>query len=404
MATKNHITQAFCKSIAWPESGRVVCRDDRLPGFAVEVSANETITFYRIGRILGDMTRFKIGNYPALTADDARKACTAINGQIAMGIDPRESRKKKVATVAVTEFDTKIMGGLFDWYFKFESKPNKKRWLADQNCWVRVFQARQWHALPVADIKRHMIQQLQAELLESSGAMAANEAVTLLRNMFTCANLNEFFPGNPAATINQFPRRQRERFLTADELQRFFTALAKRPQDYRDMFLLSLLTGARRSNVMAARWDQIDFAACAWSIPDTASKKKNFIRLPLSGPSMAILESRKGNDSPWIFPSRGAKRNSKSGHLEEPKHHFQQVIKDAGLQDVRLHDLRHFFASIQANDGISLAIIGASLGHKPGSTATARYAHLTDSSVRASIESAGQKIIESIPKNNSEKS
>jgi len=404
MSNRVNITQAFCKSVEFPAKGRKPYCDERLPGFTLEVSASERIAFYRVGRINGDMTRFKLGDFPGMTADDARRACTAVNGQIALGIDPRDARQRKSDAPQVNAaWDVSIMSGLFGWYMQFESKPRKVKWLKEQQLWDREFAPR-WGSMKVSDLKRHMIQVAQAEIAESSGPMAANEAMTVIRCVFRCANVNEFFTGNPAATIEMYERTPRERMLSRTEIGSFLAALQQIPEDWQDIYMMAILTGARRSNVLGARWDTLDIVERLWTIPGKVTKKRNTIRLPLSTPMVAILEKRwKSNPPgcPWVFPCT-AYNKSRSGHCEEPKYWWKQVLEMAGLKDARLHDLRHCFASLQANEGISSFIIGQSLGHKKGSKATDVYTHLDQKTLRKSIEHAGQLILECLPQNNSE--
>lgn len=398
MSSTHNITSAFCRTVAFPPSGRTVYRDNRMPGFAVEVSHNETITFYRIGRIAGKMTRYKLGNFPALSADDARKACAALNGQIALGIDPRAGKRARQDAAIHDGHDTSTMQGMFDWYMTHVSRPNKANWRKEQLLWDRVFKQR-WGAAKLSAIKRHMIVELQTELRDTP--MAANQAVILLRCLFHEANMNEFFTGNPAATVVQFKKRHRERYLSQDELVTFVQGLQKIRDPWRDAFMFALTTGARRANVMAARWDQMDMVHALWAIPAAKTKAKKFILLPLNSLAMAILERRIGNDSEWVFPCNGPHK-SKPGHITSPQRRFKEILDTTGLTDIRFHDLRHFFASFLANDGVSVTIIARALAHASGSTATDRYLQLTDDTVRRAVESVAEKIIDATPQKKSE--
>jgi integrase len=215
--------------------------------------------------------------------------------------------------------------------------------------------------------------------------------------------------------------------LQADELPRFYAALAEEPNEtIRDYFLLSLLTGARRSNALAMRWDEIDFARAEWRIPRTKNNDPQTV--PLTPEALAILEQRRPRPaSGYVFPGDG-----ESGHLVEPRGGWQRIfdrdelaqlgtlIRNAGsrfkpiegenlseslirarreakrrrlntdkcrMADLRIHDLRRTLGSWQARTGASLAIIGKSLNHKNVQT-TAIYSRLDIDPVRESVERA----------------
>jgi integrase len=214
----------------------------------------------------------------------------------------------------------------------------------------------------------------------------------LLHAMFQRAIDKRWWKGeNPAHGVDRFKETSRDRFLRADEMPKFFEALAQDPNvDVRDYFLLSLLTGARRSKALAMRWQDINLDRAEWRIPQEANEK-NVAMVPLMPEAVAILKARKQdaeNDAVFVFPGTG-----KSGHLVEPKKGWQRVLERAGLSDLRIHDLRRTLGSWQARSGASLAIIGKSLGHK-SQQATAIYARLDLDPVRASVEKATAAMLE----------
>lgn len=159
----------------------------------------------------------------------------------------------------------------------------------------------------------------------------------------------------------------------------------------RDYILASLLTGARRTNVLEMRWDQINLERREWLIPKTKNGESQ--RLPLISAMLTLLENRKVevNGSEWVFPGHGS-----TGHLTNPDKTWKRVLSRAGIDDARgtwLHDLRRSMGSWQANTGASLAIIGKSLNHKNVNT-TAIYARLAMDPVRESMEKAASAMFE----------
>ncbi len=193
---------------------------------------------------------------------------------------------------------------------------------------------------------------------------------------------------NPALGIKKFREQSRDRFLQADELPRFFKALAMETNDnIRDYFILGVLTGARRSNLLAMRWDQINLERREWRIPQTKNGTPHII--PLMEEAVFLLQQRKtsaAND--FVFPGLG-----RTGHLSEPKKGWKRILAQAGIADLRIHDLRRTLGSWQARTGASLAIIGKSLNHK-SPQATSIYARLDLDPVRASVEKATKAMLE----------
>jgi integrase len=170
--------------------------------------------------------------------------------------------------------------------------------------------------------------------------------------------------------------------LQPEELPRFFAALAAEPNETaRDFFMLSLLTGARKSNTLAMRWEEISFAAETWRIAETKNGEPQTVHLPRQ--AVEILTARKlASDGPWVFPGGGA-----SGHLADPKKAWMRILAEAGIADLQIHDLRRTLGSWQAATGANSYIIGKSLGHR-SQQSTAIYARLNLDPVRESVNKA----------------
>jgi len=192
---------------------------------------------------------------------------------------------------------------------------------------------------------------------------------------------------NPATGIKRNPEKSRTRFLHAEELPAFFKALEEEQNEIvRDFILIALLTGARRSNVQQMRWEDISFTRKEWLIPRTKNDEPQI--LPLCSEAMAILQKRKVvGKSDYVFPGSG-----RTGYFIDPKKGWARVLKQAGLKNLRLHDLRRTLGGWQAKSGTSLIVIGKSLGHT-SVQATAVYARLDIGAVRDSVEIATRAII-----------
>ena len=193
-------------------------------------------------------------------------------------------------------------------------------------------------------------------------ARPGNRVLALLSTLFSKAIIWGYHKGeNPCRGIKRFREVSRDRFLSGEELSRFFEALdlTENPA-FKDFILLSLFTGARKSNVLSMRWKDIDFERSVWKIPGERSKNGDPMRVPLGPDVLDILRRRRAETSSvFVLPGPGAK-----GHYMEPKRAWGTLLKRAKLEDLRIHDLRRSMGSWMTIGGTSLPIVGKALGHK----------------------------------------
>jgi integrase len=193
---------------------------------------------------------------------------------------------------------------------------------------------------------------------------------------------------NPGRGIERNTEHRRSRYLTGDELARLASALANlRDVAAANAVRLLLLTGARRGELLAARWGDFDLVAGVWTKPGSTTKQKSLHRVPLSDVAVRLLIEmrRQAGDADWLFPS------GRGGHRTNVDDAWNALRKAADIPDVRLHDLRHSFASISVSAGASLPLIGSLLGHSTPTT-TARYAHLFDDPARRAANRVAEAI------------
>lgn len=297
-----------------------------------------------------------------------------MNGAIALGANPAAKRR--------TVRDEMTLGELFETFLDLHAKKHKKSWGDD----VGVFNLHLggWRLRKISGIRKLDVVTLHAHIGRTRGQYAANRVIELLCTMFNKARDWGWQGENPAASVKAFRERKRERFLQGEELPAFFESLAREQNEtVRDYVLVSLLTGARRANVQEMRWQEISWDRATWTIPAEQAKSGETMDVALSPVVLRILENRKATSTgEWVFPGRG-----RTGHLVEPKSAWKRILKRAGLQDLRLHDLRRTLGSWQAATGASLPIIGKTLGHKSLS-ATQIYARLNLDPVRAAVNIA----------------
>jgi integrase len=382
VARKFNFTKKLVASLPLPTNGqRAYYYDTATRGLALAVSPAGKRVFLLYRKVEGRPERITIGPFPDLSIEQARGKAAELNGAIARGENP--ASKRRLVRDAAT------LGELFLTYLEHHAKPHKKTWAEDEEMFRNHL-----HALKlrrISHIRKTDIVELHLRVGRNSGEYMANRVLQLLRGVFNKAIEWGWNGENPASRIKAFKEHKRERFLQPDELPAFFRAVAQEPNEtIRDYVLLSLLTGARRSNVQAMRWSEINWAATTWRIPETKSKSGEAITVALPRQAIEILERRRqeSEGGEWVFPGRGV-----TGHLVEPKAAWAGILKHAGIEDLRLHDLRRTLGSWQAATGASLPVIGKSLGHK-SLAATQVYARLNLDPVRASVNKATDAMLD----------
>lgn len=342
------------------------------PSLTICVTTAGTKTFYLYKRIEGEPVRLKLGRFPDLSVENARKLAANAKGEIAMGKNPQKAKQ------AIR--DEKTFGDLFEDYLEKHSKVHKSSWEYDERE-VNKFLSH-WFKRRIGTIERSEVEKLHTKVGKENGTYQANRLLERIRSIFNKAIDWGWEGVNPAAGIKKFREKSRDRFLQPDELPRFFEALAAEPNETaRDFFVISLLTGARKSNTLAMRWMEINFTSATWRIPQTKNGEPQTVHLPEA--ALELLKERKlASLSEWVFPGAGA-----SGHLADPKKAWNRILKEAGIQDLRIHDLRRTLGSYMAATGANGYVIGKSLGHK-SQQSTAVYARLNLDPVRVSVNKA----------------
>ncbi len=243
----------------------------------------------------------------------------------------------------------------------------------------------------VAEVHYADVDALHRKVTEEKGPYAANRVLACLSKMFSLAIRWRWCDHNPVRGVERNAEEKRRRYLDGDELTRLSDALNKHPdREAANIIRLLLLTGARKGEALAARWDQFDFKAATWTKASSETKQKRDHIIPISAPVLQLLAdiravAKKKKDSPFVFPGRFG------GHRQELKKDWEQLRRAADIRSARVHDLRHSFASVLASKGASLPLIGALLGHSQSAT-TARYAHLFLDAQRKAAETAASVI------------
>ncbi len=384
MANTLNFTKRLLDSLPPAEEGkRDTYHDTKTPGLTLRITSKGIKSFGLYRRIEGRPERITLGRFPQMTIEQARNEAEKLNGRISNKENPAQDRRTLRQEITLDE--------LFELYLEQHAKVHKRSWKGDKAQYDRYLS--RWASRKLSGFRKSDIQKLHASIGKSS-PYAANRLLALISSLFNKAADWGWKGDNPAHGVKKFKEQSRDRFLEADELPRFFESLAQEPnQTARDYFLVSLLTGARKDNVLCMRWDQINIERATWTIPDTKSGEPHTV--PLIPAVVELLEDRKREEekktesvSGWVFPGTG-----KTGHLVEPKKAWKRILERAEIENLRIHDLRRSLGSWQAATGANLSIIGKTLAHKNVST-TAIYARLNLDPVRESMKKAGDAIFE----------
>lgn len=370
------LTKRLIDAAKHPACGQVFLRDDELRGFAVRITPGSK-SFIVEREIHGRVRRMTIGRYGVQTVEQARDKAREKIGEIAAGKDPVEELRQRRKSVTFGELEQlylarhavhKKSGG--------DDVGMLKKWLAE------------WRPRRLNTITRADVTTKHAEMGAAGYKTRANRMVALVRTMFNLAFDWGNHPGpNPASRIKFFKEMKRDRFVRPDELPRLWQALQNEPNPYvRGAFFIALLTGARRSEVLGMKWEDLDLAQGLWRIPDTKAGRPHTLPLPrLVVDELLKLPRLDGN--PYVFCGRWGRKNL--NNVSKP---WRRIRKEAGLDDVRIHDLRRTLGSWLVAAGASLPLIGKALNHSQPAT-TAIYARLLLDPVRAALEANANKML-----------
>ena len=352
----------------------------------LEVRCSGGKTFYqRYTDSRGRERQFKIGPADVIGVSAARRKARAIAAQAFIGADP-QARRAELRTIPT-------LSELVHSRYLPHVKSYKRSWQTDEYI-LRI------HILPVLGseyVDRIMSEPIAAlvQQMRSKGYATGttNRVVIVLRHIYNLARKWRV-PGmgeNPTTGIGLAPDVVRERFLTIEETQRLITSIREDENEIAaKAIMLLLLTGARRNEITHAKWEYVDWDNKTLLVPLSKSGKPRGIALNAS--AIALLRSMAtAPGSPFIFPSPVTNRPPAS--LFFP---WERIRVRAGLPDLRLHDLRHSFASFLVNNGVSLYVVQGLLGHAH-SRATQRYAHLTPSTLLEAAETIGGLIAPGAP-------
>jgi integrase len=347
---------------------------DGVAGFGLRITPSGFKTFILVYRVNGQERRMRIGSPPQWTIARARKRAVELKRAVDVGEDPQGER--------VADRQAPSVKALCELY------------IADHLPRLRPASAREYRSLiltkiipaigskKVAEVAFQDVDRLHRSM--RARPYRANRCVAVLSMLFALAIKLGWRGTNPAKGIDRYREEPRKRYLSEGELESLLSALdAHHDPQAADIIQLLVLTGGRKSEILAATWTQFDLESGIWTKPSSHTKQKTIHIVPLSQEAVELLREIHGTSN-FVFPGGGA-----TGHRADVKKNWSAICRAANINGLRIHDIRHSYASFAINDGETLETIGALLGHSQSST-TSRYSHLIDAPQRRATGKVGK--------------
>ena len=343
-------------------------------GLKIAVYKSGLRSFRHRYTVRGKKQSVTLGEFPALSLEQARKRVQSNKLLIVDSVSPKDERVKRIEGLTFAEFVT-------DDYATF-AKNERRSWRDIENrINLRLIPA--FGDLPLPQLTKPMVAKFHQELRKDVSPTTANRYLALISAVYNKAMELGHVTENPTHDIVKFKESgARTRVLSNDELKRFMSALNEVIDTAPAKAIYLLITlGLRKMEVLSLRWENIDFDQQQAYLPTTKAGKPRYVTL--NSLALELLEKMhkvRVNNNPWLFPSR-----SKSGHLQEVRKTFDRVTLMAKIKGLRTHDLRRSFASNLVNAGVSVYEVRDLLGHADVRT-TQIYAHLASTTLQQASE------------------
>ena len=383
---KTNLTQPFVKRIECEQDkSKQEFYDNEIKGFSLEVRANGTKTYYiRTKGADGKRVAKKLGDAKVISVKDARAKAIKLKRKI-------ESQVDNLTLEAENSGQTMTLEEFYNDHYL----PYIKKQIKSYETNISVFKN---HILPafglknMVEIKKSEIITLHSNMVQKKklAPATANKVLIFISHAFNVAMQLEIkgIEVNPASKIKPYLlNNARERYLTKDEATRLIDAINQTEQNIHLKYIIPMLilTGARRGEVLKAKHEDFNLNQLCWTIPTSKSGKKRV--LPITPQLLELYKSIPKDDTPYLFASAKSKKPYVTIYVS-----WNSARTRAGLKDLRMHDLRHSFASALVNNGRSLYEVQTLLGHST-SKMTQRYAHLSNENLMKAASCAETLVV-----------
>jgi len=341
--------------------------DDQLKGFGVRIYNSGKRSFIIQVRDRSKK-QFKrtIGNINIISLRQARDEAKKILSLIHLGKDPFAKDKNIYFKNFINEYIEKV-----------SSRTKSVKSQLNEKSLYKIYLIPYFGNLQISQISKNKIRKLMFDM-ESKPVMA-NKAYNLLSHMFNIAIEWGMLNENPIRGIKKYPEEKRNVFLNFEQIEQLIEVLNKDGSISSMAIKIMILTGARKSEVLNATFDQFDLINHYWNKPCNSTKQRKTHTIPMSDKVIKIVTYlRKQQSGKYLFA------NYKGQPMQDIKKKWQKIRLEINMSHLRLHDLRHSFASFMANKGIPVRLISELLGHTNIQT-TLRYAHVFDKSLKKAV-------------------
>ena len=371
------ISEKLIKNLTPPKHGNRITYDSEIKGFGLRVTAGNVRSFVLNYYSRGRERRITVGKHPEWTVVAARERAMQLRVRINNGVDPLAEREQERSAPTVNE----LAAEFFERHVVARKRPSSIR---NDREMLQGIILPNLSQLRVQSVSKRDLEDLHQKL--KATPYRGNRVLALLSKMFSLAIEWGWRTDNPAKGIPRFHEDRRERWLQPEELQRFIEALDAYPdQNAADALRLLMLTGSREMEVLKSEWPQFDLERGVFIKPSHSTKEKKEERIPLNTAALELLTRMKEQSGGKGFLFPGLNGDKPRTTLRRA---WVAVCKSANLTGLRIHDLRHSFASHLVSSGVSLHIVGKLLGHSQAQT-TMRYAHIQDEALRTASNTFG---------------
>ena len=355
--------------------------DTKVDGLYLIVRAGGSKAFWIRGRIYGEQKKIKIGKFPDLSIENARKRAEEYKGKIAVDQNPVEEKIRLTNDIT--------FGRMFEDFIENYAKSHKKSWRDDVSAVNNHLP--HWKNKRASSITRTDVREIHLKFGNAGHKVGANRLLEKIKAIYNKAIANGWIGSNPAIGVDKFKEKSKDRILTLDEIPKFFRALeAEHKRTVKDFILVGLFTAVRKTNILTMQWKdlKLDAEIPTWVIEETKNGESHIVPLPKILAELLKARKKLNPESPYVFAGEG-----KDGYFKDPKKAWKRILKDAGIEKLVIHDLRRTLTTTASDQKANELTVKNILGHTSGSV-TSIYSRTRLKTIYETLTEASQQMID----------